>query len=110
MYINSQNLKNINKNCNHPPVCSVAEDNRIVVYPNPASTKVNVYFVEEISSDVTITITDQNGKVVYNTSDIRISSDFEIDVRDFVNGTYFVTIYEQETGVNFTTRLIILHE
>jgi len=103
-------LKNINKNCNHPPVCSVAEDNRIVVYPNPASTKVNVYFVEEISSDVTITITDQNGKVVYNTSDIRISSDFEIDVRDFVNGTYFVTIYEQETGVNFTTRLIILHE
>lgn len=59
------------------------------VYPNPASTNLTI----EFSSDVEkLEIINVLGKVVYSRSDLTASETLRIDVSEYSNGMYFVTL------------------
>jgi len=61
----------------------------IAIYPNPASTSLNIDFTNEIASK--ITIYDMLGREIYNS--LNTSPNVEIDVSNLSNGLYVVNIY-----------------
>lgn len=73
---------------------------RLSLYPNPASdlTRI-VYSADASAGDLTISVTDNTGKLVYQnvisnpTGDIQT---FELDTKDFESGLYIVTMRNEE--------------
>jgi hypothetical protein len=76
------------------------------VYPNPASTIVNVAF-EGKGGDYTITITDLVGRTVSNTiaSNANGATKTELSIADLKTGNYLVTI--SNGAAKFTQTLIV---
>ena len=70
------------------------------VYPNPASTVVNVSFKLENNSNVDVTIADLTGKVVYSNKVNKTagSNSFAIDTKGLNNGMYVVSV-TTENGI-----------
>ena len=67
----------------------------IKVYPNPASSSLNVSFELDNSSEYNITVTDLSGKVVYNTKSNKGnigSNTMTIDTKSLNNGMYVLNI------------------
>jgi len=60
-----------------------------LIYPNPTQDLLNLHSYQNV---VDITITDILGKNVYLGSDYDNSKIIEIDISDFANGTYMMTI------------------
>jgi len=101
-------VQNLLKNCQQTQVCKVDEQNNLIVYPNPASRKATLYVERELSSDVVVTITDQNGKVVYKQSNVNLISDFELDISNLVSGTYYVEVFDLQTEKYLMTRMVVV--
>ncbi len=86
-----------------------AKDINFVVYPNPASDVANVRFELEnnVSNDVTMTVTDLAGKVIESRNlGTKNAGTFtqQIDVTSYSTGIYMVTL--DVDGVKITRRMI----
>jgi hypothetical protein len=69
--------------------------NNIIVYPNPASTAVNVSYKLSKPSSVAVSVTDVTGKVVFadKISNSAIGTNvFGFDTNTFTNGIYVVQV------------------
>ena len=79
-------------------------------YPNPASKSMTLrYTLPTISSDVTITITDINGKQMrelHQANALEGSNEVSFDVSEFSEGTYYVTVTAE--GVSETTAVQVV--
>ena len=81
--------------------------NKLVVYPVPASQSVTVKFTDAIQGTAKIEVINQLGQVV-KTSEITVNNQesiFRLDVSDLNNGMYFLVAHNNENTT--TTRLII---
>ena len=84
----------------------IVNDNDIVVYPNPASSSVNIEVLSQNAKElVTITLFDAIGKTVYTTTLNSEKNTILLDVNDFESGVYSVVV----SNKFFTTtkRLVI---
>jgi hypothetical protein len=80
---------------------------QLQVYPNPASTFINVSFIMEVAQQVNISLRDASGRVVYNEA-IDAASGFnsqQIELSNLAKGVYFVQLQTASSSEN--TRLII---
>ncbi|MNK08322.1 hypothetical protein D3C87_262550 [compost metagenome] len=85
---------------------SVTKDEvSISLYPNPASSVLHVS-AQGLDGNYDVKMTDVLGKVVYNESVSGTSK--KVDVSDFKNGVYMVTITEKGTRVQ-TRRIVVKH-
>jgi hypothetical protein len=99
MYIDNINIAN----------AASIEENELAgtsVYPNPASTIVNVAF-EGNGGDYTITISDLVGRIVSNTTTVNAngSTKAELSIADLKAGNYLVTISNGSS--KFTQTLMV---
>jgi extracellular elastinolytic metalloproteinase len=70
-------------------VLNVTGNNLVKIYPNPASTQVNV----ETTEKATIELMDAEGRVVYFKSDATANEKHEIDTQNLASGVYMIKIY-----------------
>lgn len=87
------------------PSISKQEDISLSVYPNPVSSWMTVS-TQGLSSGFDVKITDVLGKVVFNESVSGATK--KLDVSDYKNGVYLVTIFEKGVAVQ-TRRIVIKH-
>jgi hypothetical protein len=71
--------------CINVGVDELGEENAIVVYPNPASSKLII----NIDGQETITLTNSIGKVIFSKV-YRTSGEYELDISGFATGVYFM--------------------
>lgn len=81
------------------------EEISMSIYPNPVSSLLTVT-AQGLDGNFDIKMTDVLGKVVYTES--VVGSSKKVDVSDFKNGVYLVTVLEKGTAVQ-TRRLVIKH-
>ncbi len=87
------------------PSISKQEDISLSVYPNPVSSWMTVS-TQGLSNGFDVKITDVLGKVVFNESVSGATK--KLDVSDYKNGVYLVTIFEKGVAVQ-TRRIVIKH-
>ncbi|MFK8102406.1 MAG: T9SS type A sorting domain-containing protein, partial [Saprospiraceae bacterium] len=73
-----------------------AADNNIKVFPNPASTELNLQFSETLNEAVQILLYDTNGRLLKQATTQAIS--FQLNTADLNNGTYFLQINDREAS------------
>jgi hypothetical protein len=73
-------------------------ESAIKLYPNPASDVLRIEMQNHFAG--IITITNALGKVLYQSSTEKNSSQFSIDLREFPPGLYFVSFRNEGGGVN----------
>lgn len=74
----------------------------IHIFPNPTTEAVRIDFPEEIFPTVNYTITDLNGKVL---AESKLSASEMIDLGNFVNGIYIVSLRSEKGELIGTYRL-----
>ena len=75
------------------------------IYPNPASTMLNISFNAPNENNYTLTLTDIQGKVVINQL-VTLTESYSLDVSNFSKGVYFLKI-ENENQLNLVKKIII---
>lgn len=81
---------------------------KLSVYPNPASTTLNIDFVSNNNLDATATIYDIKGDVVWSSQNFQFNGSNEkltADVSTLKNGNYIVEV--KQGGAVKTTRLLV---
>lgn len=84
-------------------VLSFENQNKLIVYPNPAASNSNLYIVcnFEVKSDVTVVITDINGKVVYEALVNQVDGFQAIEIpANLTHGVYNININDGASSVN----------
>lgn len=81
-----------------------AEARGMTAYPNPANAQLTVN-TTGVDGMCTVRITDVLGKVVYNEEGTATK---KIDVSDFKNGVYLVTVLEKGVAIQ-TRRVVVKH-
>ena len=76
-----------------------------VIYPNPTSDFIHIKNNTLNLEDVTLSLTDINGRILYNQNAISLGSDFTIPVNGFSRGLYVLTI---KSGNNQKNQKIII--
>ena len=74
------------------------------VYPNPASTQLNVEI--DMSGDYTVSLTNINGQMVFTQA--NVVDDLQIDISDFTQGLYFITITDNDGVLKAEERKIVI--
>ncbi len=72
--------------------------NYVSVFPNPASTAINVSIKELTPSDLVFEIYNQNGQIVKRV--IKIQFQNTVNIEDLANGIYLLKIFNTETSVS----------
>lgn len=78
-------------------------DRSLNIYPNPTSTSLGVNYTLDKSSDVSISVTDMSGKVVYSmksSNTIVGSNVLNIDTRSFNNGMYVLNVVTDKSSTS----------
>lgn len=87
-------------------VNELINDARFALYPNPASSVVNVLVPENsFSNTITISITDILGKVVYRQNSQMRFGLIQLNLYDLSNGAYFINLHDGSSSR--TQKLII---
>ncbi len=74
--------------------------NDVLIYPNPASTKINIIIPDEYRNENFVSfIYDQNGKLIYSSNNEK-----EIDINGLTIGTYTIKV---KVGKSYNTQTII---
>lgn len=82
----------------------IFEPQDLILFPNPSVDYVKIYYSKEsLGSNNTLSITDLNGKVIVD--NLVFQNQFELDVRKYSKGLYFVKIVKGEKS--FFKKLII---
>lgn len=77
------------------------------IFPNPATSELNVIFENTSATDVRVVMETTDGKVVYQTAAKALSVfNDKINVSDFSNGVYFIRI---ESGAASLVQRVILN-
>ncbi len=78
------------------------------IYPNPATSIINVVITTPLDDKFTVLITDINGKVVDKKSVIAIAgyNAVQFDVRNFSSGTYIVNLINNSSSETSSLRFI----
>ncbi len=74
------------------------------VYPNPASTQLNVEI--DMSGDYTVSLTNINGQMVFTQANVM--SNIQIDISEFTKGLYFITIRDNDGVLKAEERKIVI--
>jgi hypothetical protein len=98
---------NILKGCHQYDICKKLEDNKLVVYPNPASNVATISFMYTPESEFNLMITDMNGKIMLEQPSVRFES-FDLDLTDFSPGTYMINVYDAPNNQRLTSRLVVV--
>jgi extracellular elastinolytic metalloproteinase len=90
------------------PNCTLAVDyfdakSQIRVYPNPSNGLYNVR-INKFVGQVTIQVTDINGRVVYNQTDAKFNTEKTIDLSAFQSGIYVLKVTGND--LNYSEKLI----
>ncbi|HEU4716703.1 MAG TPA: T9SS type A sorting domain-containing protein [Bacteroidia bacterium] len=86
------------------------EVNLFTATPNPANNSSFINFNLKNAGDVTLNVTDVNGKVVYSENQANQAAGnhtIEVNTTDFANGVYFYTV--TANGVAKTQKLVVTH-
>ena len=88
-------------------IVSIDEEEKFILFPNPAEDVVYLQIGAKITEDIIIEIVDASGKIIkfQKVSNAMANSIIEIDVQVLPSGTYFVNIVDKEG--NETTRRMI---
>lgn len=86
-------------------ITEVVPSNKVLLYPNPASEKVNISFDNFDHQEMTIQISDVTGRRVY--SQTMSGSSLQLDVSSWRAGTYICVIRDQESGSILTQRFVL---
>ena len=79
---------------------SLLKINDVLIYPNPASTKINIIIPDEYRNENFVSfIYDQNGKLIYSSNNEK-----EIDINGLTIGTYTIKV---KVGKSYNTQTII---
>ncbi|RZJ66577.1 MAG: T9SS type A sorting domain-containing protein [Flavobacterium sp.] len=91
-----------------PAGCELAavefNENMVRLYPNPSNGLVNVR-IQNFSGKATFQVTDVNGRVVYNASNIDFNTEYSIDLSHLQTGMYMVRV--SADNMSFTKKLIL---
>jgi hypothetical protein len=98
--ITIQDMSNADRNNND-------KDMQLEVFPNPADTYFNISFQLDPNNETSITIADENGKVLLNDSMNEAGGLYtrQFDLSSYKNGTYFVTI--KQGNKEITKRIVV---
>jgi hypothetical protein len=80
-------------------------ENGFVIYPNPTSEFIHIKNNRVNLEDVSLRLTDINGRILYNQNAVSLGSDFTISVNGFSTGLYVLTI---ENGNNQKNQKIVI--
>ncbi|MEZ4949638.1 MAG: PA domain-containing protein [Saprospiraceae bacterium] len=84
------------------------DDNQVTLFPNPASTIMNLELALENQVDVNLYITDFDGKLVRQEQLDNVKEGiFDINVTNLSNGTYFLTVKSEEGWR--TKKFVVVH-
>ena len=80
-------------------ISSITENNNVVIFPNPASSEVNLTFGSALNSATSIEITDVAGRLVKTESFANLMQDqtVQLNVSKLNAGTYFITIKNENS-------------
>lgn len=83
-------------------VKSELTDNSFILYPNPVRDYVNIHLNSPLTGLVYIEITDQAGRQVYKTSEIKQAVDYKttINLSRLSKGYYVVTVNAEGTAIS----------
>lgn len=73
------------------------------LYPNPASSKVNIDFYLDQASDITLEVYNVTGQKVYTSTATHVDAGFNftnLAVDDFTNGVYIVKLLQGQNVVD----------
>ena len=82
---------------------AIALDIHTVVYPNPSSGK---FTLKGLQNTHAVEVRNMLGDIIYANNQIDRNKELVIDLREFAQGTYFVTFHTRTTKV--TRRLVLL--
>lgn len=102
-------ILNILKNCKPQQICKTLEENNLTIFPNPASKSATLSFDYMPYSALNLTITDMNGKIVLEKSNLLFDT-FDLDITNFSTGTYVVNIFDQLNNQRLVRRLVVVSE
>jgi cytochrome c peroxidase len=83
------------------------ENLKINVFPNPATTFINIEFTNAKENETTINIIDMSGKMVYSEINSKNLETHRLDLNNLSNGIYLVNIFSGNTS---TQKKIIIRK
>jgi len=95
---------NFYKGLNPSSIKTVASENQLNIYPNPATTTIRIKSNNKIES---ITITDLSGKLIQQVNTIDTSDFYQLNTAHLVNGFYFIQV---KTDVGISTEKLIIQK
>ena len=79
---------------------------QILVYPNPASSNVTVRLSESLHDNASISITDVNGKIIFQQNIHSSESIVNVDVSTLDNGFYFLQVKDNSNCITKKTSIV----
>ncbi|QOW09891.1 T9SS type A sorting domain-containing protein [Kaistella flava (ex Peng et al. 2021)] len=71
----------------------------IQIYPNPATTEININFKKTIKENVNIILTDISGKILYSKEFLN-KQNIKINTSEFAKGNYILSIKSDQKTFN----------
>jgi N-acetylneuraminic acid mutarotase len=94
----------------YTPILSIQEDAikiKMEVYPNPATTFVNIRFTEALPNDTKVILYDMRGKKVSTLDFDYSSNNIQINLNNLTAGAYFYSVQSKNTSFVKSGKLII---
>lgn len=105
-YGNSLHIDNINITAGFTGINDQQNENAVVVYPNPAKDKLNVYFKDVSNETVRINLIDASGRTVKTQQhNFTMNSNLQIDLGNVAKGVYTVELSTEV--LNSKTRVVL---
>ena len=95
---------NFYKGLNPSSIKTVASENQLNIYPNPATTTIRIKSNNKIES---ITITDLSGKLIQQVNTIDTSDFYQLNTAHLANGFYLIQV---KTDVGISTGKLVIQK
>ncbi len=81
----------------------------LVMYPNPASSKLSIYLKPADNREHRVEFFDQTGRLVHSEKWFRTETVKEIDLSGLANGIYFIRVIDEHGNPTADGKFIIMH-
>lgn len=108
---NSKAITIIVSNCSTVGMEETSIENSLMVYPNPSSGNINVFFTpDELTTDVIVRVLDIQGKVIYTENNNCLTGEFKtnINLSQQAKGPYFLQIITDKAS--FKKKIVLANE
>ncbi len=85
------------------------DEEDLMVYPNPVASTLSISLPEYQRGSHKLELTDMFGNVGIMQSVSESTRNIEIDIRDFPNGIYFISLYDRQKNITAQKKVIIHH-